>query len=72
MQSNIGKIFGEDQRHGMTPQALIKIRVLDDGKVEREYEALRSCRLFFIVNPITNIVEGWRYEGSDKDCSISN
>jgi hypothetical protein len=66
----VGKTVGEDQRHGMLPQAFIGFKALSTGKEEREYRCMGTCRLFFTIDVLTNVVESWRYEGDDKDCAI--
>jgi hypothetical protein len=72
LQSNVGKMFGVDQRHGMVPSELIQSRALSSDKIENEYRYVGTCRLFFVINLKTKIVESARHEGSDNDCSISN
>lgn len=71
VQVNVGKKVGENQRHGMASNNFIQSRKLSNGKMELEYKDFRSCRLFFIVDPATNIVESWRSEGSTEDCALA-
>jgi hypothetical protein len=54
----------------MLPQAFIGFKALSTGKEEREYRCMGTCRLFFTIDVLTNVVESWRYEGDDKDCAI--
>jgi hypothetical protein len=71
VSKNVGKSVGEDQRHGMAPERFVQSKTLSNGVLEREYEFRGSCRLFFSVDPSTNIVVSWRYEGSNMDCAVT-
>ena len=50
-------------------------RVLSDGNIEQEYlhsmGKRGTCRVFYRINPETQTIESWRYEGSDRACAIS-
>jgi hypothetical protein len=72
MQSNVGKKFAGNNLKWMRAASLVKSLSLPDGKVELEYSLYGECRYFFEIDSSTNIIENWRYEGSDKDCAIAN
>lgn len=50
------------------PQLLINSRSLPNGHIEKEYRWIRSCRYYYEIDPATNIIVGWRFEGSKQDC----
>ena len=43
---------------------------LRNGNVEVEFLQGKTCRVFFEVDKTTNVIIGWRFEGSKKDCQI--
>jgi hypothetical protein len=52
------------------PQLLIGRRILSNGAIENEYRWRGACHYFFEINPKTNIIVRWRYQGNDGDCAI--
>jgi sarcosine oxidase delta subunit len=72
MQLNVGKKVGQDQGHGMAPQTYLGSRDLPDGNIELEYKYIKSCRLYFAVDKVNNVVKSWRYEGANADCIVPN
>lgn len=40
------------------------------GHIEYEFHLRATCHYFLLVEPETNIVVGWRYEGKRSDCAI--
>ena len=45
-------------------------KVLDNGNIEKKYQHKRSCVSFYEIDKKTNIIVGWRFEGSKTDCTI--
>lgn len=43
---------------------------LENGNEEFEFLQGKHCRVFFEVDKNTNVITGWRFEGSEKDCQI--
>jgi hypothetical protein len=72
MKVNVGRVFNSDTMTWGGEKHLVRVKTLPGGKVEREYRFYGECRFFFEVDPATNIVASWRYEGSEEDCAISN
>ena len=44
--------------------------VLDNGNIEKKYQHRGSCVSFYEIDWKTNIIVGWRFEGSKADCTI--
>ena len=53
------------------PQYLVDIQLLENSNTENKYRFRGSCVYFFEIEKNTNIIVGWRFEGSEKDCSIA-
>lgn len=59
--------------NGGYPAKKVRSHALTSGLVETLYEIQNPwgrCLVFFKSNPSTGIIEAWRFEGSDKECSI--
>lgn len=50
---------------------LLNITELDNGNVEYKFFEGRTCRTVFEVNPITQIIVDFRFEGNEEDCFIN-
>jgi hypothetical protein len=52
----------------------MNVKSLPNGHEQHEYAAGRKgdCRLFFEVEPLTRRIVKWSYEGSERECVISN
>jgi hypothetical protein len=46
-------------------------RVLSNGNVEVKFHLMGNCYYFYEVEKKTNIIIGWRFEGSKKYCAIA-
>jgi hypothetical protein len=44
------------------------VRTLPNGHMEEEWVRGHKCRSFYEYDPKTNIIVGWRFEGSTADC----
>jgi hypothetical protein len=44
---------------------------LPNGNTEVKYRGRGTCITYFEVDSKTNIIVGWRFEGSEKDCAIA-
>ncbi len=44
--------------------------ILDNGNIEKSYQYRGSCVYFYEIDRKTNIIVGWRFEGSKADCII--
>jgi hypothetical protein len=55
------------------PETRTGTKLLPNGNKEEEFKAGRRhrCRVFFEIEPSAGKIVGWRYEGSQRDCSIS-
>ena len=67
----------DDPTISIAPQNTVGRRTLPNGNIEIEYLHVKNaygryghCRVFFEVNPDTEIIVDWRYEGSEKACVI--
>jgi hypothetical protein len=70
MEGNIGKRIDDPSAMWVMPQHLLGTSNLANGDVEYVYRFQGSCRYFFEVDPKSNVMVKWRYEGSDRDCAI--
>jgi len=52
------------------PKYLVNTIHLPNGNIENEYEFHGNCRYFFEIDANTQIIVGWRFEGSEQDCGI--
>lgn len=50
---------------------LISITELDNGNIEYKFFEGRTCRTVFEVNPRTQIIVDFRFEGNKEDCFIN-
>lgn len=72
MRHDVGKgIDNPYLTRNQYPERRVGQKMLPNGNIEEEYRAgWRACRVFFEIDKKAGKVVGWRYEGSDKDCSI--
>lgn len=45
--------------------------ILENGNTEKKYKYKGSCVYFYEIDRKTNIIVGWRFEGSKADCAIA-
>jgi len=69
MKAFIGQVFDPIKMTGGDDQ--IGTKKLSDGRLERGYRYYGDCRFFFVLDPTTNVVLDWRFEGNEHDCAIS-
>lgn len=50
---------------------LVSISFLRNGNEEYKYRFRDTCFYFFEVKKNTEVVVGWRFEGSEDDCVIN-
>jgi len=43
---------------------------MTNGNIEYEYSMHKGCHYFFEVDPRTELITKWRFEGSENDCQI--
>lgn len=73
MQLDIGlSVDDPDAYRNRYPGDLLRSRTLPNGNIEEEFETGRwgRCRVFFEIDNKARSIVGWRYEGSEEDCSI--
>ncbi len=69
-QKNFENIVGSRVGNNLSTQRYspVSSRVLDDGTQELKYSCCsKTCYYYYLVDPKTNIITSWRYEG---DCRI--
>jgi hypothetical protein len=52
------------------PAARISVRTLNNGNVEEGYRQWRACKYYFEIEPTTQKIVGWRYEGARDECVV--
>lgn len=55
---------------GINTQQLISSNILLNGNMENGYQYRGSCVYLLEINPDTQKIVKWRFEGSVQDCSI--
>jgi hypothetical protein len=72
MNDKIGRsIDSPPELTGINPQQLLSSSILTNGNMENGYEFRGTCRYFFEINPQTRKIVSWRFEGAERDCSIT-
>ncbi len=54
------------------PQNVIARHRLPNGNIEIEYRArtaVRGCRVFYELQANSRVIVGWRFKGSEEDCT---
>lgn len=46
-------------------------REMPNGNIENEYQFRGTCKYFFEFDPQTRIIAGWRFTGSEEDCTVA-
>ena len=69
MLSVVGKNFS-DGPLWVREDRYVSASLLENGNTENKYIYRKSCFYFFEVEKETNVIVGWRFEGSVKDCQI--
>ena len=70
MQSQVGKKVGETDPGFLSENRLIEVRELENGNLEYQYAHYRECRYFFEVDPESDTILSFRFEGEEDDCII--
>lgn len=72
MTSKIGMKYDDPPAYtGIDTDQLVSSNALANGNLENGYRLNNSCTYFFEINPNTSKIVGWRYKGSETDCSIA-
>lgn len=69
MSRAVGKIIS-DSGTWAREDRLVSVQTLENGNEQYEYMFRRSCFYFFEVKKSTQMIVGWRFEGSEEDCQI--
>lgn len=72
MNATIAKPFNSNRMTWGGEKYHLSTRVLPNGNVERGYQYRGTCKYFFELDSITNVVVNWRYEGLRQDCEVPN
>lgn len=71
MRSKIGMHYDDPPEFtGINTEQFISSVILLNGNMENGYRHRRSCIYYFEINPDTRKIVGWRYTGTERDCSI--
>jgi len=71
MEYHIGKKINSPSSYVARYPQWVGSRIeLSNGNEEVEFLQGKSCRVFFEVDRTTNVIIGWRFNGSEKDCQI--
>jgi len=71
MRSKIGMYYDDPPSHtGINTEHFISSNILLNGNMENGYRHQGSCIYYFEINPDTRKIVGWRYTGTEFDCSI--
>jgi len=56
------------------PESVIGSRTLPNGHTETEFQPSTigsgGCRVFYEIDPVTNVIVNWRFEGTEQDCAV--
>lgn len=72
MNATLGKSFDSSRMTWGGEKYHLSTRTLPNGNVERGYQYRGTCKYFFELNSITNVVVSWRYEGLRENCKVPN
>ena len=72
MQSNIGKKVYDPRVKWMKEDRLIGKIKLTNRNIEYYYSLSQECHYYFEVDPRTDVIIKWRFEGNEHDCQIPN
>lgn len=68
-QSEVGRNINEPRFRYFIPK---NIKSLPNGNIEYEYHVPRKeCHYFYEIEPKTGLIVGWRFEGSESECSVN-
>lgn len=71
LKHNVGKRASDPSSDvARYPELLVGKRVLENGNTENKYQWVRGCFYFYEIEKNTEVIVGWRFEGSEKDCQI--
>jgi hypothetical protein len=71
MSSNVGKKISDSNTLWVREDRYVSARLMKNGNVEHKYRLRNGCWYFFETDVNTEVIIGWRFEGSEKDCVIS-
>lgn len=71
MRSKVGMFYDDPASFtGINTEQFISSNALLNGNMENGYRYRGSCVYYFEINPNTRKIVGWRYTGTERDCSI--
>ena len=70
MQSYVGKNIHDPSVKWMDPDRLIRQPIMTNGILEYGYRLYPGCNYYFEVDPKSEVVIRWRFEGDESNCKI--
>ena len=71
VSGNVGRRISDPHTGWVGEDRYESARALENGNMEYKYHYVRRCFYFFEVEKNTEVIVGWRFEGSGKDCALN-
>jgi hypothetical protein len=52
------------------PEMMVGSKVLPNGHVEEQFAWSPRCQVYFEIDKASHVIVGWRFEGSEQECSL--
>lgn len=72
MRAKIGMFYDDPASFtGINTKGFVSSNILLNGHMENGYKHRGSCIYYFEIDPESRKIVGWRYEGTENDCSVN-